>query len=696
MRCVHLLILFSVPLLSCKALKEYSEHDSGTDTEEDVSCTGDVSCSDGNPCNGEETCNLASHTCVPGSPREDGFVCGTAPRQICLEQVCRESTCGDGYVDTGAGEGCEPPGVGNCTDECVVSCESDLDCEDDGNICNGEEYCNLTVNECDHRNALADGTACGTSPRRICLSESCQDSTCGDGYIDDGVSPPEECEDLNTVEGDGCDNDCTFSCHVDGECDDGHDCTQDRCSPSTHVCFTSTLGPTVVCRAAGGDCDVAETCDGVGADCPVDGFVPSTTVCRAAADQCDAAEYCTGLTASCPADLDAPSGTSCDDGDPCTDPDTCDGSGSCVGVEITGCCEIEHVSGGGYHTCVLMTTGDVKCWGDNSQGQVGDGSTLDRSLPVPVSGLSGIAAISAGRYSTCVLTGSGGVKCWGDNVYGQLGNGTTTDSRVPVDATGLSSGVSMISAGGWHECALMTSGAVKCWGSSGYGQLGRGSTTDSSIPVDVTVISSTATSVCAGGAHTCVILSSGAVMCWGYNSDGQLGDGSSVTYSVSAVAVTGLPAAATQISCGRYNVCALLSTGAVMCWGKGEEGELGNGGFVDSSVPVTVSGYGSGGVQLSLGDFNHMCLLDSSGRAKCWGENLQGQLGNGTTVNSAVPVDVTSLTSGVSMVAAGGYHSCALTSTGGLKCWGDNADGQLGDGSTTDRLTPVDVTVTCP
>ena len=144
------------------------------------------------------------------------------------------------------------------------------------------------------------------------------------------------------------------------------------------------------------------------------------------------------------------------------------------------------IAAGQDHTCVLTRAGGVKCWGQNVYGGLGDGARNSALKPVDVSGLaSGVSAISAGVFHTCAVTSSGGVKCWGSNVLGQLGNGTTTDSMTAVDVSGLVSGVSAITAGGFHTCVLMSGSGAKCWGDNRSGQLGIGTTTDSSVPVDV-------------------------------------------------------------------------------------------------------------------------------------------------------------------------------------------------------------------
>ncbi len=442
-----------------------------TDPVEEVECDDDGDCRDGNPCNGEETCNTFVHLCMAGEPPEDGIVCGSDPREICLEGECRESVCGDGFVDTGGGELCEPPGEGDCSEDCTYACESSEDCPDDGNVCNGEEYCDLDAHGCGHRNPAGDGTVCGTYPRSICIDATCRESLCGDGYVDEGQSPSEECEDGNTVEGDGCDNDCRFSCHEDSDCDDDHDCTGDRCFYwSSHTCVHTPLPDTTLCRPSEGTCDVGEHCDGESVDCPEDEFVSDTETCRESAHDCDVSENCSGLDPHCPEDVMAMEGTECDDANPCTEPDICDGDGGCLGEPVAGCCDVTALASGGYHNCVLMEdTGGVKCWGHNSKGQVGDGTTTSRLTPVDVSGLgSGAAAIGGGFLHSCALLDTGYMMCWGDNTWGQIGDGTTYRRLEPVSVSRLYN-VAQFSAGGGHNCSLRTDGVVRCWAATHTG-----------------------------------------------------------------------------------------------------------------------------------------------------------------------------------------------------------------------------------
>ena len=338
----------------------------------------------------------------------------------------------------------------------------------------------------------------------------------------------------------------------------------------------------------------------------------------------------------------------------------------------------------------LTATGEVKCWGSNRAGQLGDGTTTSSSTPVDVSDLSDVTAVYAGGSHTCAVS-NGGVKCWGANSYGQLGDGTLTSQNAPVDVSGLSSGVQKVTTGGAHTCALTTDGGVKCWGYNRYGQLGDGpSFLRRTRPVDVSGLSAGVTDVMAGQQHTCALVAGGGVKCWGYNLDGQLGDGTTTSQNV-PVDVSELSSGVTALAQGQSDhTCALTSGGGVKCWGLNYYGQLGDGTTTTRSSPFDVSGLSSGVIAVA-GGFFHTCAVTSAGRVVCWGNNYLGQLGNGVPAGHSLPVAVRGLGTGVTAVAAGGNHTCALLSGGVLKCWGDNSHGQLGDGTSTSRDTPVDV-----
>ena len=354
------------------------------------------------------------------------------------------------------------------------------------------------------------------------------------------------------------------------------------------------------------------------------------------------------------------------------------------------------IATGGGHTCALTSGGAVKCWGRNSMGQLGDGTVgTNRLTPVGVVGLpSGVIAIAGGANHTCALTRGGAVKCWGDNFFGQVGDAGATIRLTPVDVVGLAGGVVAISTGADHTCALTRSGAVKCWGRNGTGQLGDGTRrTNRLTPVDVAGLASGVVAIAAGELHTCALTSSGVVQCWGYNSFGQLGDDTSWTGRPTPVDVVGLAGGVVAISAGTDHTCALTRGGAVKCTGDNFHGQLGDGtSGMSRLTPGDVAGLASGVAAISAG-FGHTCALTSGGAVKCWGNNGAGQLGDGTSgPDRLTPVDVVGLANGVVAIAARGYHTCALTGGGAVKCWGENNVGQLGDGTVgTNRLTPVDV-----
>ncbi|HWC10637.1 MAG TPA: Ig-like domain repeat protein [Acidimicrobiales bacterium] len=297
-----------------------------------------------------------------------------------------------------------------------------------------------------------------------------------------------------------------------------------------------------------------------------------------------------------------------------------------------------------------------------------------------------ITAVAAGWNHSCALTSTGGVKCWGANEFGQLGDGTTTPRSSPVDVVGLASGVVAIAAGGQRTCALTSAGGVKCWGSNVFGGVGDGTTTDRHTPVDVSGLASGVVAIAAGAFHTCAVTSAGAAKCWGGNEFGELGNGTTVPSGV-PVDVVGLSSGVTAITAGGRQTCALNTAGGVKCWGHNHAGQLGDGGGNNQRTPVDVAGLSRGGVEIDAGG-RHTCARLSTGGLKCWGRNDFGQVGDGTATDRITPVDVFGLTSGVTNVATGRWHTCAVVS-GGVKCWGNvDGDGDVGDAGT---LRPTDV-----
>ena len=357
---------------------------------------------------------------------------------------------------------------------------------------------------------------------------------------------------------------------------------------------------------------------------------------------------------------------------------------------------------GAEHTCAVTSAGGVQCWGNNNVGQLGTGTMTASPLPTDVLGLDRrIAAVAAGAWHSCALTTTGGVICWGDNLNGQLGNGKTTIATAPVDVVGLTSGVVAIAAGSFHTCALTDTGGVKCWGSNHYGQLGDGGTTDRTTPVDVIGLTGGVRAITAGSGHSCAVIDDDTAKCWGANWLGQLGKGNTSSQpSPVPTTVTGLNPGVSMISAGGNTTCAVVSGGA-QCWGNGRDGQLGNGAsLIYKTTPVAVSNLTEDLATIAVG-YTHVCAVTATGRTWCWGLNSAGELGDGTTVESNIPVAVTALGTETISVAVSNSayainsiseHSCAVLVGGQIRCWGVGNAGRLGVGTTDNSATPLALT----
>jgi alpha-tubulin suppressor-like RCC1 family protein len=313
------------------------------------------------------------------------------------------------------------------------------------------------------------------------------------------------------------------------------------------------------------------------------------------------------------------------------------------------------------------------------------------------SGSAGVVSVDAGYDHTCAVTTAGTVKCWGSNdLAGQLGDGTTTNRWNPVTVVGIGNATA-VTAGATHSCALLAGGTVRCWGSNDRGQLGNGTTTTSGVPVTVAGIS-TATALTSGPLHTCALLADGGVSCWGDNFSGQLGDGNTATSSTIPVRVTQLTGA-TGVAAGLSHTCAVRSGGTVSCWGRNGSGQLGDGTTTDSPTPVTVAGV-AGAVRITatgadpvLPGSSTSCAVLTTGDVRCWGGNAFGQVGDGTTANAPTPAAVAGVAGAASVTTDFG-RTCAVVAGGAVSCWGLNDAGQLGDGTATSSPTPRSAAVT--
>jgi alpha-tubulin suppressor-like RCC1 family protein len=454
---------------------------------------------------------------------------------------------------------------------------------------------------------------------------------------------------------------------------------------------------------------------------------------------------------------------------------------------------LARLAAGQYHTCAVLDDGTVQCWGRNEWGQLGDGSTTTRLSPVPVANLGTTISVSAGAFHTCALSSSGAVSCWGLNDNGRLGTGSAASSSVPVALSGLTnvisisaggahtcaakvdgsvwcwgaaiangsaaaslvpvkvslSGAAFVTAGGAHSCALMADASIQCWGDGTHGQLGDNRVTTSNLPVSV--VSGFCcgpkqpihgfVDVSAGGSFTCGRFAAyGTLTCWGENTFGQLGTGDtdgqsavlfdamgstvglsaggahacglsiggiascfglddalqvgmpsgSINYIPTAQPVTGV-VNAIEIAAGGKHSCAMLVDGTIRCWGSNIYGQHGDG--TTANVGITsVAGIGGTFLGRGIAAGNQFpCARRGTGAVACWGAGTQGQLGNSASASSSNPVAVTGITTAVGLSAGSSAHECAIDAGGLAKCWGDNSRGQLGDGTTIRRNQPVAV-----
>ncbi len=335
--------------------------------------------------------------------------------------------------------------------------------------------------------------------------------------------------------------------------------------------------------------------------------------------------------------------------------------------------------------------GKAQCWGSNANGQLGNGSAVDSTTPVTVSGISNAMTLGAGQGHSCALLVDGTVQCWGWNAYGELGDGTTTDSFTPITVNGLTANVASLAVGREHSCARLANGTVQCWGLNSDGQLGDGTNVyDASLPPVTVYGITTAVAVAAGDYHSCAVLADKSVWCWGRNDNGQLGNNSIIAAWAPVQAGIGSISTATAVAAGGSHSCARLEDGRVECWGLNSSGQLGDDTKNESHIPVYVRGIATA-TAIAVGNA-HSCALLSDKTVKCWGQNNYGQLGNSLTTNSSTPVMVSGITDAVEIAASGDYSCARLSdsiSDGKIECWGFNADGQLGNGRTDNSSVPV-------
>ena len=355
-----------------------------------------------------------------------------------------------------------------------------------------------------------------------------------------------------------------------------------------------------------------------------------------------------------------------------------------VNSPVTVSSSVAAIATGDDFTVVLYDDGSLWTWGLNGHGQLGDGTTTNRNIPVQFGNDKDWVAISAGSNHTVAMKENGSLWAWGKNDYGQLGNGAWTNSSIPVQI-GTDRNWVAISAGGQHTMALKANGSLWAWGLNDHGQLGNGTNTNRNTPVQIGTDTNWA-AISGGGVHSAALKSDGSLWLWGQNDYGQLGNG---TYTSRNTPVQlGTDRDWVEVSAAGERTMALKANGSLWAWGANWDGQIGDGTYMSRSTPVQV-GTDRNWDTISAGGY-HTAALKTDGSLWVWGGNQQGQLGNGTNAGSAIPVRLGTDRDWLD-VSAGHRHTVALKADGSLWTWGWNTSGQLGDGSLADRKVPVKI-----
>jgi cysteine-rich repeat protein len=621
---------------------------------EDCECTQFQTCQTGLVCI-DDLCvpfSCGDGIMSPGEACDDGNQDNT---DTCVEG-CNPASCGDGFV--GPGEGCDDGNdieTDECTSECVpASCGDGVvqppEACDDGNDDETDDcLATCAAASCGDGNVHAGVEACddaNTDETDDCIS-TCEAASCGDGFVHLDVEP---CDDGNDIETDACLTGCILPSCGDGfvqegvePCDDGNTDDTDAC---TQICEAAACGDGFLQMVVGEICDDGNVIDGDGCESTCVITPGATAIATGGHHTCavtlDGEVRCWG--ANTLGQLGKP-GIVQDIGDN-EAPNTVEPvvlGGTAIGI-----------AAGFVHTCALIEGGDVQCWGLGSSGQLGYGNTNtigndeDPSAAGFVSFPGAAAQIAAGTEHTCILLVGGAVRCWGSGSVGKLGLGNTNfigDNEAPsvVMPINLGGAAVQIAVGAVHTCALRDDGNVFCWGSNAAGQLGYGNTTiigDNETPLAAGPVSigAPATSIAAGWEHTCVVTDQATVKCWGNGANGRLGYGNTnsigdneLPSSVAAVNLDG--DLAVSVSIGLTHSCAMIDGGGVRCWGAGDLGQLGLSSTVtigDNEQPSLVQQINIGYPVLQVDTFySHTCVIMDINAVRCWGRNVDGQLGYG-------------------------------------------------------------------
>ena len=610
-----------------------------------------------------------------------------------LAWVC---TCGNGLCFTGSANGGCVERSDWSKDVCGTG-NTDVPCDGATETFCGGECCDISTHECNEDVCVeknepfcqTEGEECGSG--KVCdASHECVDGCyIGGAHYAHGAHNPSNncqlCTESKTNEWSG--QNPGFECGSGKVCTASHQCVNGcyiggaqyshgahNPSNSCQLCTESKTNEWLA-ENQGFECGSGKVCN-ASHQC-VDGcYIDGALLATGARNPSNKCENCAAKSTSV---WTAAAGTTCDyDGGA-----MCDSHSQCIKPPT--------ISAGKGHACGVTSTGKAMCWGLNTDGQVGNNTLTTQRVPIEVSWLgSDVTAISAGGYHTCALTSAGEVKCWGRNSSGQLGDASTVSKQVPTDVNTLGSGVTAISAGESHTCAITALGGAMCWGNNSGGRLGDNSTINKHVPTPVSGLSTGVVEISAGVNHTCARTSTGEVFCWGFNGNGKVGEGMTGSITMVPTQVHGLDAGVTAISAGPGHTCAITSTGGVMCWGGNGYGQLGDGSTNEKNVPTPVSGLGTAVTKIAAGD-SHTCAVTVAGGVLCWGRGAFGQLGNNLGTDSLVPTPVTGLDTGVIAISSDDNHTCALTTGVEAMCWGANLYGQIGDHTTSQRMAPVNV-----
>lgn len=440
-------------------------------------------------------------------------------------------------------------------------------------------------------------------------------------------------------------------------------------------CYSPAYAPCRVSCGAGGACPSGTTCGS-------DGYCH-----RDDGEQCGAPDLATIGDLGDLGDLAVPPQPGDDGGAPCAS------DGGCPPPAAS-------IAAGARHGCAIRGDGALRCWGDNSSGQLGDTTMDSHRAPVEVDGRHrDWTAVAAGEEHSCGLRGDGTLWCWGLGDDGRLGSPVNGPQPMPLPVGDKGWRFRAVSAGARHTCAIRTDGALLCWGMNDNGQLGDGTRDSRPTPRPVSGPPDGWSAVAAGRGDTCALHGS-ALYCWGWDENCQIGDGCPSDGGLAPPVLTPLLIEIeagqrwSRVATGDAHTCA-LSDGRLYCWGSGGEGQLGNGGAQEAR-PRRI-GVDGDWLEVTAGA-SHSCALRGAGVLFCFGTDSDGRLGDGMAANSrATPVMVANPPGGAVRwleVAAGASHSCGRSSTGAVYCWGDDGEGQLGigpiDGGLT-RLTPTPI-----